>query len=246
MVPSMYRSSQPAGRVAWTTRPARSSLRCVSTAQVVLPGSTATVVGLAALGVVAFNAGWLVVRHLTVMAHEGAHALTGLVLFRPAHGIRLRSDATGGTDISPATGLRGVPIALSGYLGPSAFGLGAAKLIELRYTPAVLYVVLFLLAVLLVGLRWSFGVISVLVAAGVVSGIAWFTPMHVQVISAYAVTWLLLLSGVRRVVEVGLRSDDGIRLRGITGLPHALWFLFWLAATLAAAAEGARLLVLHA
>ena len=106
--------------------------------------------------------------------------------------------------------------------------------------------VLFLLAVLLVGLRWSFGVISVLAAAGVVSGIAWFTPMHVQVISAYAVTWLLLLSGVRRVVEVGLRSDDGTRLRGITGLPHVLWFLFWLAATLAAAAEGARLLVMHA
>ena len=106
--------------------------------------------------------------------------------------------------------------------------------------------VLFLLAVLLVGLRWSFGVISVLVAAGVVSGIAWFTPMHVQVISAYAVTWLLLLSGVRRVVEVGLQSDDGARLRGITRLPNALWFLFWLAATLAAAAEGARLLVMHA
>ena len=122
------------------------------------------------------------------------------------HGIELRSDATGGTDIRPAAGLSSVPIALAGYLGPSAFGLGAAKLIELRYTPAVLYVVLFLLAVLLVGLRWSFGVISVLAAAGVVSGIAWFTPMHVQVISAYAVTWLLLLSGVRRVVEVGPRS----------------------------------------
>jgi hypothetical protein len=45
------------------------------------------------------------------------------------HGIELRSGATGGTDIRPATGLRSVPIALSGYLGPSGFGLGAAKLI---------------------------------------------------------------------------------------------------------------------
>jgi hypothetical protein len=109
----------------------------------------------------------------------------------------------------------------------------------------VLYVVLILLAALLIGLRRSFGLISVLVAAGVVTGIAWFTPMHIQVISAYSVAWLLLLSGVRRVVEVGLRSDDGIRLRGLTRLPHVLWFLFWLAATLAAAAEGARLLVMH-
>jgi hypothetical protein len=218
----------------------------VSTAQAVLPGSTATVIGLAAFGVVVFDAGWLVVRHLAVMAHEGAHALTGLLLLRSVHGIELRSDATGGTDIRPATGLRSVPIALSGYLGPSGFGLGAAKLIELRYTPAVLYVVLFLLAVLLAGLRRSFGLISVLAAGGVVLGIARYTPMHIQVISAYAVAWLLLLSGVRRVVEVGLRSDDGIRLRGITGLPHALWFLFWLAATVAAAAEGTRLLIMHA
>ena len=218
----------------------------MSTAQAVLPGSTATVIGLAALGVVAFDAGWLVVRHFAVMAHEGAHALTGLLLFRSVHGIELRADATGGTDIRPAAGLRSVPIALSGYLGPSGFGLGAAKLIELRYTPVVLYLVLILLAALLIGLRRSFGLITVLAAGGVVFGIARYTPMHVQVIAAYSVAWLLLLSGVRRVVEVGLRSDDGIRLRGITGLPHALWFLFWLAATLAAAAEGARLLVMHA
>jgi hypothetical protein len=218
----------------------------VSTAQAVLPGSTATVVGLAAFGVVAFNASWLVVRHVTVMAHEGAHALTGLLLFRSVHGIELRSDATGGTDIRPASGLRSVPIALSGYLGPSAFGLGAAKLIELRYTPVVLYVVLILLAALLVGVRRSFGLITVLAAGGVVFGIARYTPVHVQVVSAYSVAWLLLLSGVRRVVEVGLGSDDGIRLRGLTRLPGALWFLFWLAATLAAAAEGARLLIMHA
>ena len=218
----------------------------MSIAQAALPGSTATVIGLAAFGAVAANAGWVVVRHLAVMAHEGAHALTGLLLFRSVHGIELRSDATGGTDIRPATGLRSVPIALSGYLGPSGFGLGAAKLIELRYTPVVLWVVLFLLAVLLAGLRRSFGLISVVVAGGTVFGIARYTPMHVQVVSAYAIAWLLLLSGVRRVVEVGLRSDDGIRLRGLTGLPNVLWFLFWLAATLAAAAEGARLLVMRA
>jgi hypothetical protein len=218
----------------------------VSIAQAALPGSTATVIGLAAFGAVAANAGWVVVRHLAVMAHEGAHALTGLLLFRSVHRIELRWDATGGTDIRPATGLRSVPIALSGYLGPSGFGLGAAKLIELRYTPVVLWVVLFLLAVLLAGLRRSFGLISVVVAGGTVFGIARYTPMHVQVVSAYAIAWLLLLSGVRRVVEVGLRSDDGIRLRGLTGLPNVLWFLFWLAATLAAAAEGARLLVMRA
>src|SRR5260370_41703023 len=80
------------------------------------------------------------------------------------------------------------------------------------------------------------GLISVLAAGGVVLGIARYTPMHVPVISAYAVAWLFLLSGVRRVVEVGLRSEDGIRLRGLTGLPHARWLPFWLAQTPAVAA----------
>lgn len=232
-----------AGR-SWTARTDRSTLRSVSLPQAQLPGSTATVIGLAAFAVVAFDVGWLVIRHFAVMAHAGAHVVTGLLLFRGAHRVELRSDATAATDIG--TGLRSVPIMLSGYLGPSGFGLGAAKLIELGYTSVILYVVLILLAVLLIGLRRSFGLISVFVAAGAVFGIAWFTPVHVQAISAYAVTWLLLLSGVRRVVDVGLRSEEGTRLRGLTGLPHVLWSVFWLAATLAAAFEGARLLIMHA
>jgi hypothetical protein len=217
----------------------------VSITQGTLSGGTAAVIGLVALGVVALDASWQVVRHLTVMAHEGAHAVTGLLL-GSVHGIELRADASGATDIGGVGGLRAFPIALSGYLGPSAFGLGAAKLIELRYTTVVLYVVLFLLFVLLVALRWSFGLITVLLAGGVVFGIARFAPMVVQVPAAYSLTWLLLLSGVRRVVEAGVRSADGVRLRGLTGLPHVLWFALWLAATAAAAVEGFRLLVLRA
>jgi hypothetical protein len=216
----------------------------VSTAQGVLSGGTAALIGVVTLGVVAFDAGWQVVRHFTVMAHEGAHALTGLLLGGSFGGIELRADGSGGTDIG-AGGLRAFPVALAGYLGPSAFGVGAAKLIELRYTTVVLYAVLFLLAVLLVGLRRSFGLITVFLAGGIVFGIARFTPVPVQVTAAYSITWLLLLSGVRRVLEVGLRSDDGGRLRAMTHLPHALWFLLWLAATGAAAVEGFRLLVLR-
>ena len=42
------------------------------------------------------------------------------------------------------------------------------------------------------------------------------------------------------------RAHRPAALRGMTGLPHVLWFLLWLAATLAAAAEGARLLIMRA
>jgi hypothetical protein len=39
--------------------------------------------------------------------------------------------------------------------------------------------------------------------------------------------------------------DDGGRLRGMTGIPQTVWFLFWLAATLAGAAFGASLLIMR-
>ncbi len=217
----------------------------MSITQATLSGGTAAAIGLVALGVVSVDASWQVVRHLTVMAHEGAHAVTGLLL-GSVDGIELRANGTGATDISAASGLRLFPITLAGYLGPSAFGLGAGKLIELGYTTVVLYGLLFLLFVLLVGLRWSFGLITVLLAGGIVFGIARYTPMVVQVTTAYSITWLLLLSGVRRVLEVGVRSDDGGELRAMTHLPGALWFVLWLGATLAAAVEGFRLLVLRA
>ena len=99
--------------------------------------------------------------------------------------------------------------------GLSAFGLGAAKAIETGYTTVVLWVVLFLLAVLLVGMRWSFG----LMAGVVVFAIARCTPRPVQVVAAYAIAWLLLLSGVRRVLDVGVGSDNGVGC-GLTGIPQ--------------------------
>ena len=45
--------------------------------------------------------------------------------------------------------------------------------------------------------RWSFGLISVFLAGGIVFAIARYTPMPVQVVSSYSIAWLLLLSGVR-------------------------------------------------
>lgn len=208
-----------------------------------LPGGTAALIGVAALGLVAFDGGWQVVRHFTVMAHEGAHAVAGLLLSRGIGGIVLNRNATGATSVGSAGGLSGCLIGLSGYLGPSAFGLGAAKLIQLRQSEVVLWGLLFLLVVLLTALRWSFGIITVLVVGGIVFVIGRFMPMTVQVVASYSATWLLLLSGVRRVIEVGVSSEDGAALRGITHLPGALWFGLWLAATLAAVVVGGALLI---
>ncbi len=218
----------------------------VTVTQVPLSGLASAAIGLVALGMVAVDAGWQVARHFTVMAHEGAHAATGTLLLRRFGGITLNRDATGATDIRPAGGLGDVVITFSGYVGPSLFGLGAAKLIEVGQILAVLWVAIVLLAALLLGLRRSFGRVTVLVAGGLVVLVVRYMPAPVQIIAAYVIAWLLLLSGVRRVIEVGARSSDGDHLRKLTHLPRMLWFLLWLAASLIAVAAGGKLLVVRA
>jgi hypothetical protein len=219
------------------------TLRGVTVTQVPLPSVASAFIGLVALGVIASDAGWRALRHLAVMAHEGAHAVTGTLLFRDFRGITLNSDATGATYIRLDGSPGDIIITFSGYVGPSMFGIGAAKLIELGHIVAALWLALFLLALLLLGLRASFGRLTVIVAGGLVFFIGRYTPTLAQVIAAYTVAWLLLLSGVRRVIEVSTTSSDGAYLRDLTHLPRFLWFLLWLAGTLAAVAVGGRLLI---
>ena len=52
----------------------------MSVAQAHLSGTAAAVVGLVMFGVVVTNIGWEVIRHGTVMAHEGAHAVADMLL----------------------------------------------------------------------------------------------------------------------------------------------------------------------
>ena len=49
-----------------------------------MSAAATTVTGLAAFAAVAMDAGWQFVRHGTVMAHEGAHAVPGSLASRSA------------------------------------------------------------------------------------------------------------------------------------------------------------------
>lgn len=216
----------------------------MSHTQVPLSGVAAAVVGLVTFAAVALEVGWQVIRHGTVMAHEGAHAVIGSLLFRDVRGIELNSDATGGTLMNSGGCLGSIIVSFAGYAGPSLFGLGAARLIQLGHSVAVLWVTLFLLGVLLFMLDRSHGLLTVLLVGGLVYVVARYAPVAVQIVGAYGITWLLLLSGVRRVLEVGVLSSDGASLSQLTHLPRFFWFLLWLAVTLAAVAAGGKMLVM--
>jgi Peptidase M50B-like len=217
----------------------------VTVTQIPLPGGTAALIGLAALAVTVLDSGWLILRHGTVMAHEGAHAAASAMLFHKVSRIKLNMDATGATYHDPAGCLGSVFVGFAGYIGPSLFGLAAAKMIETDHILAVLWVGLFLLALLLVIAWMSFGMITVVLVGGLVFLVLRYTPLGAQIAAAYAITWLLLLTGVRRILEIGAGSQDGKNLASQTLVPRVIWFLLWLGCTLTAVAIGGKWLVLR-
>jgi hypothetical protein len=128
-------------------------LQGMGTTQTPLPGSEAALIGLVSLVVVMVRVLWPLAEHFNAMAHEGAHAITGSVLGFPVEGIRLNRDATGGTSYRVnVIGLRGIVTGFVGYVGPSAFGLGTAKLITVGHSVDVLWLTAVFLVLLLVNL----------------------------------------------------------------------------------------------
>jgi len=210
-----------------------------------LSATNVVLIGLVTFAAVTFEVTWAVVRLIGTMAHEGAHALIASLSGRGVQSITIKPNADGLTTPVRGGALPGtIAIGVVGYVGPSAFGLGAAQLIESGYILSVFWVALVLLAVLLLAARWSFAFVAVLAAGALAFFIAKFEPVHTQVIAAYGLAWLLLLSGVRTVVEHGPRAGDALILRDATHIPRLLWSLLWLGGTLAALAIGGRMLVM--
>jgi hypothetical protein len=91
------------------------------------------------------------------MAHEGMHGLAGSLTGGRVTGIWLKDNAKGLTKVSSG----GFLFYFAGYLGPSAFGLGAARLIQFGHIVAVLWLCMLMLGLLLLKIKWSFGIATV-------------------------------------------------------------------------------------
>jgi hypothetical protein len=139
--------------------------------------------------------------------------------------------------------LREVLIGTIGYLGPSLFGLWAAKLIATGHAIAVLWIAVILLVLLLFLIRRSFGLISVPAAIAALAIVVHGAHAPFEEVTSYGISWLLLLSGVRVAVADGMRAVDAEILATITPLPRRAWALIWLAGTLLAVVIGGKWLV---
>ncbi|GAA1642749.1 M50 family metallopeptidase [Kribbella alba] len=202
--------------------------------------------GVVALLLIAWRPVWRQTRQVVTIAHEGAHGLIAALVGRKLAGIRLHSDTSGVTvSRGHPTGPGMIAVLLAGYPGPALFGLAAAFVLSRGYAVGLLWGLLLALVVLLLQIRNLFGLWSVVAFGTVVFAVSWWGSPQVQSAFAHLLTWFLLLSAPRAVLELqrsrrggGGRSSDADQLRRLTGVPALLWVTFFGLITLACLALG--------
>ncbi len=208
-----------------------------------LPGTSVVLIGLVALGAVAVRSIWSITQHASTIAHEGAHAVVGSAAGRRVTYISIKMNADGGTGLVPAKGAGFILAGIVGYLGPSGFGLIAAKLIQVGHIVAVLWLAILALACMAFMVRKSFGLVSVIGCGFAIYLIARYMSLGAQGAAAYGIAWFLLLAGVADVRRHWTGAQDAGILQGLTRLPAGFWARLWLLGSMAALVLGASLLL---
>ena len=224
--------------------PLDTQLQQIGQVQARLPAVMSVLLGLLAVVVAAVPFAWAIVRHIDTLAHEAAHATLGSSMGDKVGHIKVELNGNGETSWpGHRTRPSRIVSGFAGYLGPSAFGLGAAKLISAGHIIAVLWLALLFVLLVLPVLRGIFSF-----AAAIGTGIVLFLVARrgsepAQAAVAYGLAWLLLISGVRTVLEHGGNAIDARNLRELSLLPRGFWAALWLAGTTAALLLGGSLLV---
>lgn len=207
-----------------------------------LPAGTSLGIGLAALAAVAFPPTWMFIRYFGTMAHEGSHAVVGSLWGLKITHVKLEWGGAKGETKPDGQG-NPVPFYFFGYLGPSLFGLGAAKLISIGHSVAVLWLALVLLVVLLALVKNVFGLLVIPIAGVVIFDFARYGTVTHQTMAAYGIAWLLLLSGVRGVLLHWARAKDAELLEERTQIVSETFSKIWLVGAIFAVFVGARLMM---
>jgi hypothetical protein len=208
-----------------------------------LPAAVAVLLGLVALAAALVPAVWALTAHVNTIAHEGMHATMASALGWKITGITMERNGNGLTKAAGTGKSNEFLIALVGYIGPSAFGLLAAKLIQVGHAIAVVWLAMLLVVSMLVMIRRSFGVVTVIAAGVALYLLLAYGSVGAQVITAYLIAWFLLLSGIRVIGQHGAGALDAGRLRDLTLVPRSFWSFLWLVISIGAAGLGALLLV---
>ncbi len=193
---------------------------------------------------------WGVTRHVGTIVHEAGHAVVALLTGRRLSGIRLHSDSSGVTvSVGRPRGPGMVAMLAAGYPAPALLGLGFTLVLGSGRVALVLWLLVALLAGMLLLVRNWFGLWTVLASGVVVFAVTWWLAAPAQSGFAYAVTWFLLLTGVREALDLiavrrqrrgrpGARGTDADQLARLTHVPAGLWVAAFLLMSLAALGAG--------
>jgi hypothetical protein len=209
------------------------------------------VTGASALSAVLVDGVWRWARHVITIVHEGGHAIAALLTGRRLTGIRLHSDSSGLTlSVGKPSGPGMVATVAAGYLSPSLVGMAGVGLLAVEQVTVMLWTATAVLLGMLVMVRNAYGALSLLTTGAVVVAVSLSTPADVQAAFGYAMTWFLLLGGVRPIGELWRHrrlhpgsSSDADQLARLTYLPAIVWVALFGLGTLGALAAGTWLLV---
>ena len=194
---------------------------------------------------------WRFSMHAITLAHEGGHALFGLLFGGKLDKkkIHLNRDGGGATHLTIG-GFGRMLYLLAGYLGPSAVGFAGAWMLVHGFEPrAVLLMSLVLAVFVLVLTRNFFG----LLVSGATVALLWVVTSRAepraQLAFAYVWVWFLLIGSTRKIPDLyrGMlrpkNSSDAKQLQDLTHIGDVVWlFLFWLGTVGALVYGGALLL----
>jgi len=192
---------------------------------------------------------WRFSMHAITVAHEGGHALIGMLLGGKVSKVEIGSVGGGGTYISIA-GLPRVFELLAGYLGPSIVGFTGVLMIIRDVSPRTILMLSLVFTIFVLVLVRDF--FSFVVAGGTVA-LLWVLVTRaepsVQLGFAYVWVWFMLMGSSRKIPDLfwGMTKQKGTsdaeKLGKLTHVTDLFWlFLFWLGSVGALVYGGALLL----
>ncbi len=194
---------------------------------------------------------WRWARGVVTIAHEAGHAVAAVATGRRLTGIKLHADTSGLTlSVGRPTGPGMVVTAAAGYVTPSLVGLAGVALLAADQVTVMLWAAAAVLVAMLVMVRNAYGAVTLVVTGAAVVGVSLYTSAAVQAAFAYAMTWFLLVGGVRPVGELRRQRrhqpgsvTDADMLARLTHVPGSVWVGVFGVVTLASLAFGGWLLL---
>jgi hypothetical protein len=199
----------------------------------------------------AITAGTWVLTHAPVtIAHEGGHAMAASAVGLRVFDIRLHRHG-GVTNVhNDGNEAKQFLVGLSGYVGPSVFGLGGAVLLSTGRVAAVLWLSLGLLACVLWLAEDRYSRVATAVVAGLILLVIRYAGAGTQTFFAYTWVWFLLIGGMRSVLDLsairasgGDTTSDAYKLGRMAYLPAMIFVGFFAVVCFAAMVAGGLIMV---